>query len=109
MAFLNSFIIASKGMIEYTTYFITVLGVFILRSRLGAGMQENAPSHYSTSLLNPTIFCVVSVLIVVRGAVSHPLQSLLIFVFFGCGALIYRSLWWRRLVGNLEIQATGGR
>ena len=103
--FLTSHYIVTTGMAEYIIYFATVLGVLVLRHSSSPGMPKTALAHYSTSIFNPLIFCSVSILVVARSAIAHPMQIVAIFAFFGCGYLIYRSHWWWRFVRKADVQA----
>lgn len=84
-------------MTEYLFYFITVLGVLVLR-------RQSTPASvgYRTSILNPLLFCFVSAMIVARNAISQLTQVVLIAIFFALGATIYRMSWWQRFVGRTE-------
>jgi len=61
--------VASIGMAEYITYFITVIGVFVLRLHSDSRPSGNTLAFYHTSTVNPVIFCCISPLIVGQSAV----------------------------------------
>jgi hypothetical protein len=84
-------------MTELSVFVATVGGVFVLRSRSADPDKGPASGHYQTSIINPVIFCGIGTLIVIRSAIVHIFQALIIAVFFGAGSIIYRSTWWQRI------------
>jgi hypothetical protein len=87
-------------MTELSVFVATVGGVFVLRSRPADLDREPAGGHYQTSTINLVIFCSIGSLIVIRSAITHIVQILIIAVFFGAGSIIYRSTWWQTMVGT---------
>ena len=75
--------VASIGMAEYITYFITVIGVFVLCLRLESRESESTLGSYRTSTVNPVIFHCISPLIVGRSAVEHSMNIVAIVLFLG--------------------------
>ncbi|KAI1754627.1 amino acid/polyamine transporter I [Xylaria castorea] len=65
-------------MIKFFCYMMSVLGIFILRRRADKQMQigsDPTSGTYRTWIGNPIIFASVSGLLIVRGALSAPLQA----------------------------------
>ncbi|KAI0452257.1 amino acid/polyamine transporter I [Xylaria acuta] len=65
-------------MMKFFCYMMSVLGLFILRRRVDKQMQIGShPTYgtYRTWIGNPIIFASVSGLLIVRGALSAPLQA----------------------------------
>jgi len=85
-------------MVEYVVYLATISGCLLFRFRSRSEDKEPRDEFYRTPIFNPLIFCCVSALIVIRSAIAHVLQALIIILFFGIGSLIYRSKWWQKLV-----------
>lgn len=94
------------GMSEYIFYFATVSSVFVFRRRTQEFAVVGAASVYHTSLINPISFCAASAMIVLRSAIAHPMQVMVIVLFLGCGTTIYRLTWWQRLVGKVDREVT---
>jgi hypothetical protein len=86
------------GMAEYVMCFAAVAGVLVLRVRSRSIEPGPGPPIYRTFILNPVLYCVLSVFVVARSAVKHPVQGLVIFVFNGIGVAVYKSRWWQRFV-----------
>jgi hypothetical protein len=84
-------------MTELSVFVATVGGIFVLRSRPADPDKGPASGHYQTSIINPVIFCGIGTLIVIRSAIVHIFQALIIIVFFVTGSIIYRSIWWQRI------------
>ncbi|KUJ16670.1 amino acid transporter [Mollisia scopiformis] len=86
-----------KGMIEYVVYLTTVSGLLFLRFR--RPLDANTLGQmYLTPIINPIVFCSVASLMVIRSAIAHMIQALIILLILGAGILVYRSRWWRSLV-----------
>jgi L-type amino acid transporter 6 len=86
------------GITEYLIFILTVLALFRLRLHPHPSPPSSPPAVkpvramiYRTTTVNPVVFCVLSVFLVLRGVVTEPAQ---------CGALIavLGVLWvvWRR-------------
>jgi predicted tellurium resistance membrane protein TerC len=93
------------GMTEYIFYFATVLGVLVLRRRSRLFSVVGAAPAYHTSLVNPLLFCFASAIMVAQSAIAHVMQIVVVFLFFSCGATIYRLSWWQKFVGRVEPEA----
>ncbi|KAL3425178.1 amino acid permease [Phlyctema vagabunda] len=81
-------LIVFAGMAESTTVCASVLGVLVLRAR--PNPDEN-PSGYRTFISNPIIFCSLSVAVVIRSALEHPIQGVIIVAFYISG---FSAYWW---------------
>ena len=94
-------------MTEYSIYLVTVWGLLKLRFSTRSVHTRLEPVHYRTHILNPLIFCCVSVLIIIQSAISHIVQGLIIILFFAGVGVIYRSDCWWRLVqtGSTEVSS----
>jgi hypothetical protein len=90
-------------MIELSAYVATVGGVFVFRSRPAGPDGGPASEHYQAPIINLLIFCGVGILIVIRSAILHIFQALVVVVFLGAGSIIYRSAWWRTIAGTTLI------
>jgi hypothetical protein len=86
-------------MTELSVFVATVGGVFVLRSRPTDPDKGPAGGHYQTSTINLVIFCGIGGLIVIRSAITHIFQFLIICIFFGTGSIIYRSFWRKTIAG----------
>lgn len=75
------------GVAGYTFYFLTVLGLIILRVR-----EPNLERPYRTWITTPIIFCCVSLFLLSRAVVAEPLQTLIVVGFVVAGVPIY---YWR--------------
>lgn len=89
-------------MVEYIVYLATASGVLMLRYRHPTADNDLHRGIYLAPIFNPIAFSCVAALIVIRSAISHMLQGLIIVLLFGIGSLIYRSSWWRKLVNVTE-------
>jgi amino acid transporter len=74
------------GVAGYTFYFLTVLGLIVLRVR-----EPHLERPYKTWLSTPIIFCCVSIFLLTRALFASPLQSLIVVAFLVAGVPIY--LW----------------
>jgi hypothetical protein len=88
-------------MVEYVVYLTTVFGVLLLRFRPLSADKEPHNQLYLTPIFNPVVFCCVATLIVIRSAIAHVPQALIIILIFGTGSLVCRSSWWQKLVGTV--------
>jgi len=94
-------------MVEYVVYLVAVSGVLLIRFRPRPADKEPGSGIYRTPIFNPIIFCSVTALIVLRSAVAHVLQALLIILIFGTGSIIYRSSWWRKMASPTAVADLG--
>ena len=82
------------GVAGYTFYFITVLGLIVLRVR-----EPYLERPYKTWITTPIIFCCVSLFLLTRAVVAEPVQTLLVVAFVSLGVPVY---FWR-------VRGRGGR
>lgn len=75
------------GVAGYTFYFMTVLGLIILRVK-----EPNLERPYRTWITTPIIFCCVSLFLLTRAVVAEPVQTLIVVAFVVAGVPIY---FWR--------------
>ncbi|KAG0123953.1 amino acid permease-domain-containing protein [Tuber indicum] len=75
------------GVAGYTFYFLTVLGLIVLRVK-----EPSLERPYRTWITTPIIFCCVSLFLISRGVFSSPLQSLVVVAFVVAGIPVY---YWR--------------
>jgi amino acid transporter len=75
------------GVAGYTLYFITVLGLVVLRIR-----EPHLERPYKTWITTPIIFCCVSLFLLSRAVIAEPLQTLIVvgFVIAGIPAYFWR-------------------
>ncbi|KAK9474641.1 amino acid permease-domain-containing protein [Dipodascopsis tothii] len=88
------------GVAGYVFYFITVLGVVVLRVR-----EPNLDRPYRTYITTPILFCCVALFLTTRGVFVAPLQSLFTALFVAAGVPIY---YWR-VGGGLQRMPYVGR
>jgi len=74
------------GVAGYIFYFLTVLGLIILRVK-----EPNLERPYKCWITTPIIFCCVSLFLLSRSVVAEPLSSLSVVAFIVVGYVIY--LW----------------
>lgn len=80
-------LITFYGVASYTFYFLTVLGLLVLR------IQEPALERpYRTWITTPIIFCCVSLFLVSRAVIAQPFQTFIVVVFVVSGIPVY---FWR--------------
>ena len=82
------------GVAGYTFYFLTVLGLIILRIR-----EPFLERPYKTWITTPVIFCCVSLFLLTRAIVAEPVQTLIVVAFVVLGVPVY---FWR-------VRGRGGR
>lgn len=87
------------GIAGYVFYFLTVLGVIVLRVR-----QPDLERPYKTFILTPILFCCVALFLISRGIFSAPLQAVFTALFISIGAPIY---YWRAGGGMHEMPVFG--
>jgi amino acid transporter len=75
------------GVAGYTFYFLTVLGLIVLRIR-----EPRLERPYRTWITTPIIFCCVSLFLLSRAVISEPLQTLIVVAFILTGVPVY---YWR--------------
>ncbi|OJD11723.1 hypothetical protein AJ78_07560 [Emergomyces pasteurianus Ep9510] len=75
------------GVAGYTFYFLTVLGLIVLRIR-----EPYLERPYKTWITTPIIFCCVSLFLLSRVVFAEPLQTLLVLGFNVAGVPVY---FWR--------------
>lgn len=75
------------GVAGYTFYFVTVLGLIILRVR-----EPQLERPYKTWITTPIIFCCVSLFLLSRAVFAQPLQTLIVVAFVVAGIPVY---FWR--------------
>ncbi|KPI37013.1 Y+L amino acid transporter 2 [Cyphellophora attinorum] len=80
-------LITFYGVAGYTFYFLTVLGLIVLRIR-----EPHLERPYRTWITTPIIFCCVSLFLVVRAVVNEPVQTLVVVGFVVAGVPAY---YWR--------------
>ena len=80
-------LITFYGVAGYTFYFLTVLGLIVLRFK-----EPNLERPYRTWISTPIIFCCVSLFLLSRAVFAEPFQTLLVVAFIAAGVPVY---WWR--------------
>ena len=75
------------GVAGYLFYFLTVLGLIVLRIR-----EPHLERPYKTWISTPIIFCCVSLFLLSRAVIAEPLQSLIVLGFVLVGIPVY---FWR--------------
>jgi len=86
------------GVAGYTFYFLSVLGLLVLRIR-----EPHLERPYRTWITTPIIFCCVSLFLVSRAVVAQPVQTLVVVAFVASGVPVY---YWR--VGRSGRRERGG-
>ncbi|CAN6661558.1 hypothetical protein TRVA0_033S01024 [Trichomonascus vanleenenianus] len=72
------------GVSGYVFYFMTVLGVIVLRVK-----EPDLYRPYKTYITTPIIFCCVALFLVSRGIFEKPVEAICAFLFIGAGLPIY--------------------
>ncbi len=75
------------GVAGYTFYFITVLGLIVLRVK-----EPNLERPYRTWITTPIIFCCVSLFLLSRAVFAEPVQTVIVVAFVIAGVPVY---FWR--------------
>lgn len=75
------------GVAGYTFYFLTVLGLIILRVK-----EPHLERPYKTWITTPIIFCCVSLFLLSRTLFAQPIQTLIVVAFVVAGIPVY---FWR--------------
>jgi hypothetical protein len=85
------------GITQYIMFILTILALFRLRLPPPKPLYSPLPAVkpapitiYRTSIINPILFCVLSVFLVGRGIVVEPGQGAAIAVVFGLTWLLWR-------------------
>ncbi|MCJ1418230.1 hypothetical protein MMC32_004577 [Xylographa parallela] len=87
-------LITFYGVAGYTFYFLTVLGLIVLRVR-----EPYLERPYKTWITTPVIFCCVSLFLLTRAVVAEPVQTVGVLGFVALGVPVY---WFR-------VRGRGGR
>ncbi|KAL8762101.1 MAG: hypothetical protein Q9184_001846 [Pyrenodesmia sp. 2 TL-2023] len=82
-----STLVTFYGVAGYSFYFLTVLGLIVLRVK-----EPHMERPYRTWLSTPIIFCCVSLFLLSRAVFAKPMQALVVVAFVGAGVPVY---WWR--------------
>lgn len=72
------------GVAGYTFYFLTVLGLIVLRVK-----EPTLERPYKTWITTPIIFCCVSLFLLSRAVFAQPLQTLIVVAFVVAGVPVY--------------------
>ncbi len=75
------------GVAGYTFYFLTVLGLIILRVK-----EPHLERPYKAWIATPIVFCCVSLFLLSRAVFAQPLQTLIVVAFVVAGVPVY---FWR--------------
>lgn len=97
-----STLVTFYGVAGYTFYFLTVLGLIILRVR-----EPHLERPYKTWLTTPIIFCCVSLFLLSRAVFAQPLQTLIVIAFVVAGIPVY--FWRIRGRDKVAPRKLGGR
>jgi amino acid transporter len=79
------------GVAGYTFYFMTVLGLIILRVK-----EPDLERPYKTWITTPIIFCCVSLFLLSRAVFAEPTQTLIVIGFVAAGVPVYYWRIWGR-------------
>ncbi|KAI6250631.1 Y+L amino acid transporter [Erysiphe necator] len=79
-----STLVTFYGVAGYIFYFLTVLGLIILRVK-----EPNLERPYKTWITTPIIFCCVSLFLVSRAIFAEPLKTVIVLAFILAGIPIY--------------------
>lgn len=77
------------GVAGYTFYFLTVLGLIILRVK-----EPNLERPYKVWITTPIIFCCVSLFLLSRAVFGQPLQTVIVVGFVLAGVPVYYWRFW---------------
>jgi len=90
------------GVAGYTFYFLTVLGLIILRVK-----EPQLERPYKAWITTPIIFCCVSLFLLSRAVFAQPLQTVIVVAFVIAGIPVY---FWRFRAKNsmLKRERDGG-
>ena len=87
------------GVAGYLFYFLTVLGLIVLRIR-----EPHLERPYKTWICTPIIFCCVSLFLLSRAVIAEPLKSLIVVGFVVVGIPVY---FWRIYQRDGRVQLAG--
>ncbi|KAL7937115.1 amino acid transporter [Trichoderma chlorosporum] len=82
-----STLVTFYGVAGYTFYFVTVLGLIVLRVK-----EPHLERPYKTWISTPIIFCCVSLFLLSRAVFAQPLQTMIVVAFVAAGIPVY---FWR--------------
>ena len=85
------------GVAGYTFYFLTVLGLIILRVK-----EPRLERPYKTWIITPIIFCCVSLFLLSRAVFARPFQTIAVICFVLAGIPVF---FWR-LYGRDQVRKT---
>ncbi|CAK7216263.1 hypothetical protein SBRCBS47491_002765 [Sporothrix bragantina] len=85
------------GVAGYTFYFLTVLGLIILRVR-----EPNLERPYKAWISTPIIFCCVSLFLLSRAVFGQPLQTLIVVAFVLAGVPVYYWRFWQQTRNSMK-------
>lgn len=89
------------GVAGYTFYFLTVLGVIVLRVK-----EPNLERPYKTWITTPVIFCCVSLFLLSKAVFAEPLQTIIVVAFILVGIPVY---FWRVRGRDRPVKREGDR
>lgn len=95
-----STLVTFYGVAGYSFYFLTVLGLIVLRVR-----EPHLERPYKTWISTPIIFCCVSLFLLSRAVIAEPLQALIVVGFIIVGIPVY---FWRIYQRDGKIAFPGG-
>ncbi|TGZ80993.1 amino acid transporter [Ascodesmis nigricans] len=75
------------GVAGYSFYFLTVLGLIILRVK-----EPTLERPYKTWIVTPVVFCCVSLFLIVRSVVGRPWETVGVAAWVAVGVPVF---WWR--------------
>ncbi|KAK9331505.1 amino acid permease-domain-containing protein [Lipomyces starkeyi] len=87
------------GVAGYLFYFLTVLGVIVLRAR-----EPDLERPYKTFILTPIMFCCVALFLISRGIFSATLEASFVALFVLAGVPVY---YWRAGGGLRKMPGLG--
>lgn len=96
-----STLVTFYGVAGYTFYFLTVLGVIVLRWK-----EPNLERPYKTWITTPIIFCCVSLFLLSKAVFAEPLQTVIVVAFIIAGVPVY---FWRVRGRDRPVQREGDR
>lgn len=77
-------LITFYGVAGYLFYFLTVLGLIVLRVK-----EPDLERPYKTWISTPIIFCCVSLFLLSRAVFAEPIQTLIVLAFIVAGVPVY--------------------
>ncbi|EPS37577.1 hypothetical protein H072_8712 [Dactylellina haptotyla CBS 200.50] len=93
-------LVAFYGVAGYSFYFLTVLGLIVLRYR-----EPDLPRPYRCWIITPIVFCCVSLFLVSRGVFGAPIQTAGVVVFVLIGVVVF----WVRVGPPKSLKRLGGK